>query len=148
MHEYYMGIALKEAKKSLKKDDVPVGAIIIKDNKIIAKAHNNKENKGIATYHAEVIAIEKACKKMNNWRLEGCTMYVTLEPCLMCAGAILQARIDKLVYSTENKKFGSVTSINDVLNNKKNNHKVDVVSGIMKKESQKILKDFFKDKRD
>lgn len=143
-----MSLALKEAEKSYIKEDVPVGAIIVKNNKIIAKAHNNKENKGIATYHAEIIAIEKACKKLKTWRLDGCTMYVTLEPCLMCAGAILQSRIDKLVYAADNLKFGSVTSINDVLNNKKNNHKVLVLSGTMEKESQKLLRNFFKNKRD
>lgn len=143
-----MSLALKEANKSFSKEDVPVGAIIVKNNKIIAKAHNNKENKGVATYHAEILAIEKACKKLKTWRLEGCTLYVTLEPCLMCAGAIIQSRIDRLVYATNNSKFGYVESINDVLNNKKNNHMVLISSGIMEKESQIILKDFFKNKRD
>ena len=143
-----MSLALKEANKSFSKEDVPVGAIIVKNNKIIAKAHNNKENKGVATYHAEILAIEKACKKLKTWRLEGCTLYVTLEPCLMCDGAIIQSRIDRLVYATNNSKFGYVESINDVLNNKKNNHMVLISSGIMEKESQIILKDFFKNKRD
>lgn len=146
--EKYMIEALKEAEKSYLNGDVPVGAIIVKNNIIIARAHNKKEIKKIATKHAELIAIEKACVKNKDWRLDGCTLYVTLEPCLMCAGAIIQSRISKLVYATKNEKFGFVGSIENVLNNKKNNHKVEVLSGIMEKESQKLLKSFFKETRE
>lgn len=142
----YMGLALEEAKKSLKKGDVPVGAIIVKNDKIIARAHNQKEKHKIATYHAEIIAIEKACKKLKSWHLDDCELYVTLEPCLMCAGAILQSRISRLIYATANQKFGYVSSIDSILN-QKNNHKVEIVSEIKSEESQKMLIDFFKNKR-
>lgn len=139
--------ALKEAKKSFLNGDVPVGAVIVKDNKIISRAHNQKEIKKIATRHAEIIAIEKACKKLNSWYLDGCELYITLEPCLMCAGAIIQSRISRVIYATTNEKFGFAGSIENVLNNKKNNHKVKIVRGVLEEESQKILKEFFKTKR-
>ena len=145
--DIYMKEALKEAKKSYKKGDVPVGAVIVKNNKIIARAHNQKEKKQIATKHAEIIVIEKACKKIKNWRLEECTLYVTLEPCLMCAGAILQSRIKSLVYATESEKFGFVSSIENILNNKKNNHNVEITKGMCNEESRELMVNFFKDKR-
>lgn len=147
MDEKYMNIALEEALKSYKKGDVPVGAIIVYKNKIIAKAHNCKEQNKNAIEHAEILAISQACKKLKTWHLEECTIYVTLEPCLMCAGALIQSRIGKLVFATENEKFGYVGSISNVLNNKNNNHHPLVMSGICKEESQKLLKNFFKDKR-
>lgn len=143
----YMSIAMKEAKKSYKNNDVPVGAVIVKENKIIAKAHNQKQSKRIATKHAEIIAIEKACKKLKTWHLDDCILYITLEPCLMCAGAIIQARIKKVIYATTNEKFGCVESIDDVFNKIKHNHKVIIEKGILKEESQNILRDFFKGKR-
>ena len=147
MNEVYMKEALKEAKKSFRKGDVPVGAVIVKNNKIIARGHNMKEQKKIATKHAEIIAIEKACKKMKTWYLEDCTLYVTLEPCLMCAGAIIQSRIPKLVYATTSEKFGFVESIDHALSNKKNNHNVIIEHGVCEIESQQLLKKFFKNKR-
>ncbi len=147
MDEKYMNIALEEALKSYRKGDVPVGAIVVCDNKVIAKAHNCKEQNQNAVEHAEVLAISRACKKLNTWHLEECTIYVTLEPCLMCAGALIQSRIGKLVFATENEKFGYVESISDVLNNKSNNHHPVIIKGICKEQSQKLLKDFFKDKR-
>lgn len=142
----YMEIALKEAQKAYKKGDVPVGAVIVKNGKVIAKAHNKKESKKVSTYHAEILAIEKACKKLKTWRLTECEMYVTLEPCLMCAGAILQSRIGKLYFSTTNQKFGYVSSIDSILN-QKNNHKVEIHEGLCKEKSQKLLVDFFENKR-
>jgi len=142
----YMTLALKEAKKAYKKGDVPVGVVITKNNKVISKAHNKKENKKISVYHAEIIAIIKACKKLKTWHLDGCEMYVTLEPCLMCSGAILQSRISKLYFATRNSKFGYVSSIDSLLNSK-NNHKVEIDEGLCKEESQKMLIDFFKNKR-
>lgn len=147
MNEKYMLEALKEAKKSYKNGDVPVGAIIVKNNKIIARAHNLKEQKKIATKHAEIIAIEKACRKLKTWHLDECILYVTLEPCLMCAGAIIQSRIKKLVYATASEKFGFIESIDQVLNNNKNNHEVKIEKGICEIESQLLLKNFFKNKR-
>jgi tRNA(adenine34) deaminase len=104
MDNKYMILALKEAEKAFKKDDVPVGAVIIKNSKIISKAHNLREKKNDATCHAEILAISKACRKLKSWRLTECIMYVTLEPCSMCKAAISQARIDKVIYGTDSKK--------------------------------------------
>lgn len=142
----YMELALKEAQKSYKTGDVPVGAVIVKNNKVISKAHNMKEKKKISVYHAEILAIKKACKKLKTWHLDGCELYVTLEPCLMCAGAIIQSRISKVVFATYNEKFGYVSSI-DTLLNKKNNHKVIIEKEICQEEAKKMLIDFFKTKR-
>lgn len=146
MNEKYMKIAIKEAEKSLKTDDIPVGAIIIKDNIIISKAHNQKEYNQIATKHAELIAIEKACKKLKTWYLKDCILYTTLEPCEMCTGAIIQSRISKLVYATSNEKFGYIESINKIENNQ-NNHKFEIIKGICKDQSSLLLREFFKNKR-
>lgn len=143
----FMEIAIKEAKKSLKCGDVPIGAVIIKNNKVISKAHNEKEKQKNAVKHAEIIAIEKACKKLKTWHLDECELYVTLEPCLMCCGAIIQSRISKVYYSTESKKFGYIESIEELFN-KKNNHIPNTYCGIEKEQSSKLLRDFFKDKRD
>ena len=147
MDEKYMNIALEEAYKSYEKGDVPVGAVVVYKNEIIARAHNCKEQNKNAVEHAEILAISQACQKLNTWHLEECTIYVTLEPCLMCAGALIQSRIGKLVFATENEKFGYVGSISNVLNNKSNNHHPTIINGICKKKSQKLLKEFFKDKR-
>lgn len=142
MNDIYMKIALKEAKKALKKNEVPIGAVIVKDNKIIAKAHNQKEKTKIVTKHAEIIAIEKACKKLKTWHLNDCILYTTVEPCLMCSGAIIQSRIDKVVYGTENKKFGK---LNNIIKN--DNIKIKIESGILKNDSIKLLQYFFNKKR-
>ena len=147
MDEKYMKIALEEAQKSFQAGDVPVGAIVVCNDQIIARAHNFKEKNKNAVEHAEILAISQACQKMNTWHLENCTIYVTLEPCLMCAGALIQCRIGKLVYATESEKFGYVGSISNVLDNKNNNHHPIIVKNVCKESSQKLLKDFFKDKR-
>lgn len=140
----YMKEALKEAKKAYDKEEIPVGAIIVKDNKIIARAHNIKELKKDTTKHAEIIAIQKASKKLETWRLEGCTMYVTLEPCVMCTGAIIQARLDKLVIGAMDKKTGACGSVLNILKDYKFNHIVEVEKGIMEGECREILQQFFK----
>lgn len=147
MEEKFMKEALKEAKKAFDKDEVPVGAVIVKDGKIIARAHNLKESKTDTTYHAEILAIQKASKKLESWRLEGCTMYVTLEPCPMCAGALIQARLDKVVIGTMDYKTGACGSILNLLNDYTFNHKVEVETEVMKDECEKILQDFFKELR-
>lgn len=147
MDEKYMKIALEEALISYKNDDVPVGAIIVCNNQIIAQAHNQKEKNQNAIEHAEIIAIAMACKKLQTWHLDNCTLYVTLEPCLMCAGAIIQARIGRVVYATESEKFGYIGSVSNVLTLPKNNHHPDITNNICKEESQKILKEFFQQKR-
>ena len=140
----FMKEALKEAKKSYMKEEIPVGAVIVKDNKIIARGHNLKETKNDTTNHAEIIAIKKASKKLQSWRLKGCTMYVTLEPCTMCAGALIQSRIDKVVIGTMDKKTGACGSVLNVLQDYKFNHVVEVETGVMKEECKNIMQDFFK----
>ncbi|MBR3523250.1 MAG: tRNA adenosine(34) deaminase TadA [Bacilli bacterium] len=147
MDEKYMKEALKEAKKSLLSDDVPVGAVIVLNNKIISRGHNMKEKNNDPTQHAEIIAIKKATKKLNDWYLNDCIMYVTMEPCLMCAGALIQSHIKKLVYGIKNDKFGYVDSIDNILNNKQNNHIVEIKGNILANESRILIQNFFKTKR-
>lgn len=142
-----MQMALNEAKKAYKKMEVPVGAIIVKKNKIISRSHNEKEIKNDPLGHAEIIAIRKASKKINHWRLNDCEIYVTLEPCAMCAGAILQSRIAKLYFGTKDYKSGAVVSITNLLDIKKFNHNVLYEYGIYENECSKILKTFFKELR-
>ncbi len=145
--EYYMKQALKEAEKAYKKLEVPVGAIIVKDDKIIARAHNQKETKTDTTKHAEILAIQKASKKLKSWRLIDCEMYVTLEPCSMCAGAMINSRIKKVYIGAKDEKTGAVGSVLNLFNDYTFNHKVEVETGIMEKECQEILKQFFKELR-
>ena len=144
---FYMKEALKQAQKAFNSLEVPVGAIIVKDNKIIARAYNQKEQKIDCTKHAEIIAIQKASKKLKSWRLNDCEMYVTLEPCAMCAGAIIQSRIKKIYIGTMDEKAGSCGSILNLFKDYKFNHQVDVEYGICKDKCEKILKDFFKELR-
>ena len=141
--QYFMNYAILEAKKAYKKMEVPVGAIIVKDNKIISRGYNQKESKNNSLKHAEVIAIEKACKKLNSWRLLDCEMYVTLEPCSMCAGALIQSRIKKVYIGTMDEKTGSCGSVLNLLEDYKFNHYVESETGILEEECRKILKDFF-----
>ena len=144
----FMKSALKEAEKSYDKEEIPVGAVIVKDGKIIARGHNLKETKNDTTNHAEIIAIRKASKKLKSWILTGCTMYVTLEPCTMCAGALIQARLDKVVIGTMDEKTGACGSVLNVLEDYKFNHKVEIEKGVMEKECKEILQKFFKELRD
>ena len=144
MEEKFMKEALKEAKKAYNKLEVPVGAVIVKDGQIIARAHNLKETKYDTTKHAEILAIQKASKKLNSWRLIDCEMYVTLEPCSMCAGALIQARIRKVYIGTEDTKTGACGSVLNLLEDYKFNHKVEVEKNVMEQECENILKDFFK----
>ena len=145
--EYYMRQAIKEAEKAYKKLEVPVGAIIVKDEKIIARAHNQKETKTDTTKHAEILAIQKASKKLKSWRLIDCEMYVTLEPCSMCAGAMINSRIKKVYIGAKDEKTGAVGSVLNLFNDYTFNHKVEVETGIMEKECQEILTQFFKELR-
>ena len=124
--EKFMKEALKEARKAFQKDEVPIGAVIVKDGKIIARAHNLRETKKRATAHAEILAIEKACKKLEAWRLEGCDMYVTVEPCAMCAGAIINSRIKKVYIGTAEQRFGRITSKINLLEEDVLSHKAAV----------------------
>lgn len=147
MQEKFMKIALKEAKKAYDKEEIPVGAVIVKDSKVVAKAHNLKEQKNDTTKHAEIIAIQKASKKLDSWRLQDCEMYVTLEPCSMCAGALIQSRIKKVYIGTMDYKTGACGSVLNLLNDYKFNHYVEIETGILADECEKILKDFFKELR-
>ena len=143
----FMKEALKEASKSYKKEEIPVGAVIVKDNKIIAKAHNLKETKHDCTNHAEILAIKKACKKLNSWRLTGCTMYITLEPCSMCTGALILSRIDKVVIGTMDEKTGACGSVLNLSKDYKFNHVLDIETGILENEYKTMIQQFFKELR-
>ena len=140
----FMKQALKEAKKAYEKLEVPVGAVIVKDGKIIARAHNLKETKTDTTKHAEILAIQKASKKLESWRLLDCEMYITLEPCSMCAGAIINSRIKKIYIGALDGKTGAAGSVLNLFEDYKFNHKVEVEKGVMQEECENILKDFFK----
>jgi tRNA(adenine34) deaminase len=142
--KFFMQEALKEAKKAYKKNEVPVGAVVVYNNKIVAKAHNLNITTNDPTAHAEILALRKASKILRNYRLLDCEMYTTLEPCPMCAGAMVYARIKRLVYATEDPKSGCCKSVLNIVNNKKLNHRIEVVSGVCKKEAEKLLKTFFK----
>ena len=145
--EKFMKEALKEAKKAYNKLEVPVGAVIVKNGKIIARGYNQKETKTDTTKHAEILAIQKASKKLNSWRLENCEMYVTLEPCSMCAGALIQSRIKKVYIGTMDYKTGACGSVLNLLKDFKFNHIVEVEDGVMQQECEEILKNFFKELR-
>ena len=148
LNEKFMKEALKEAKKAYDKLEVPVGAVIVKDGKIIARAYNQKEEKQDTTNHAEILAIKKASKKIGSWRLNECDMYVTLEPCSMCAGALIQSRIRKVYIGAVDEKTGACGSVLNLLSDYTFNHKVEVEKGILKEECENILKNFFKELRD
>ena len=145
MEEKFMKAALKEAKKAYDKLEVPVGAVIVKDRKIIARAHNLKETKNDTTKHAEILAIQKASKKLNSWRLIDCEMYVTLEPCSMCAGALINSRIKKVYIGASDQKTGAVGSVFNLLEDYTFNHKVEYEKGVMQEECENILKEFLKE---
>ena len=145
--EKFMKEALKEAKKAYDKLEVPVGVVIIKDNKIIARGHNLKEEKQNTIKHAEIIAIEKASRKLKNWRLNDCEMYVTLEPCSMCAGAIINSRIKKVYIGTLDKRAGACGSKLNWLQDFKFDTNVEIENGILEKECKDILQNFFKELR-
>ena len=145
--EKFMMEALKEAKKAYDKLEVPVGSVIVKEGKIIARAHNLKETKTDTTKHAEILAIQKASRKLKSWRLLDCDMYVTLEPCSMCAGAMINSRIRKIYIGTQDAKTGAVGSVFNLFNDYTFNHKVEAETGILKDECESILQQFFKELR-
>ena len=143
----YMKIALSEAKTAAEIGEIPIGAVLVLDGEIIAKAHNMRETWQDATAHAETIVIREACKKLNRWRLTGATLYVTIEPCPMCAGAIVMSRISRLVYGSPDSKAGAAESLFNVVNNTALNHMVVVTSGVCSEECTQVMKDFFKKRR-
>ena len=145
--EKYMKAAIEQAKKAERINEVPIGCVIVYENKIIARAYNKRNIKKNTLAHAEIIAINKASKKLGDWRLEGCTMYVTLEPCQMCAGAIVQARVDKVVIGCMNPKAGCAGSILNILQMPEFNHKVEISEGILREECSNMISTFFKNLR-
>lgn len=146
--EKYMKQAMTQAKKAAKLDEVPIGCIIVHDGKVIARGYNRRNTDKSTLAHAEILAIRKASKVIGDWRLEECTMYVTLEPCQMCAGAIVQARIPRVVMGTMNAKAGCAGSVLNLLQMKEFNHQVDVTRGVLEEECKELLQTFFKDLRD
>ena len=147
LKEKFMQEAIKEAKKAYKKLEVPVGAVKVKDGEIIARAHNLKETKFDTTKHAEILAIQRASKKLKSWRLIDCEMYITLEPCSMCAGAIINSRIKKIYIGTMDEKTGAAGSKLNLFKDYTFNHNVEVETNVMQEECEKLLKDFFKELR-
>jgi len=145
--EKNMQLAIKEAIKAREKDEVPIGAVVVKAGKVISRGHNLRESKQNSLKHAEIIAIDRACKKLNNFRLEDCDLYVTVEPCLMCAGAIVQSRIRNVYFGACDKKYGAVVSVTNAFDIK-SNHKVEFEQGICKDECETLVKDFFKELRE
>ncbi len=143
----FMKLAYEQALLAQKMGDVPVGAVITKDNQIISTAYNKKEASLSATYHAEVLAIEEASKKLNQWRLSDCTLYVTLEPCLMCTGAIIASRISRVVFATTDPKAGAIESVFQLSNHENLNHKFIYSKDVLQKECSQLLKGFFKERR-
>lgn len=146
-HEDYMEIALRLAQEARENGEIPVGAIIVVNGEIIAEARNEKETRGDATAHAEILALQRAAAGMGHWRLADATMYVTLEPCTMCAGAMVQARLGRLVFGAYDPKAGAAGSVVDIVDHPAFNHQIIVKSGVMADECGQILKDFFNSKR-
>lgn len=146
-YETYMGLALHEARKAAQIGEVPIGAIIVKDGEVIARGYNRDDGENDPTLHAEMIAIRRAARKLGVWRLIGCTMYVTVEPCSMCAGAAVLARLDAVVAGTESDKSGACGSVKDILNGDGLNHKVEYTVGVLKEECAAVLSGFFTELR-
>ncbi|SCG81625.1 tRNA-specific adenosine deaminase [Proteiniborus sp. DW1] len=144
MDEYFMKVAIDEAYKAYSIDEVPVGAIIVNNQKIIARGYNMRETLKDPTAHAEIIAIKKASQYLGGWRLIDCTMYVTIEPCAMCAGAIVNSRIGRIVIGAKDPKMGACGSVVNIAQNPSFNHRADIVWGVMERECSQIMKDFFK----
>ncbi|WP_442854562.1 tRNA adenosine(34) deaminase TadA [Anoxybacillus sp. B2M1] len=145
--EYYMQLAIEEAKKAEKIGEVPIGAIIVKNGEIIASAHNLRETEQRAVAHAEILAIDQACEAMGSWRLEDATLYVTLEPCAMCAGAIVLSRIKRVVFGASDPKGGCAGTLMNLLQESRFNHQTEVVGGVRQEECGRILSDFFRQLR-
>ena len=145
--EKYMRLALKEAKKAEAIDEVPIGCVIVKDNKVISRGYNKRETKNDVTSHAEIEAIRKASKKLNDWQLVDCDLYVTIEPCIMCTGAIIQSHIKNVYYGSEDPKGGGLVSSLKISEIKNLNHYPNIEGGILKDECSKIVKDYFANKR-
>jgi len=147
-HVAYMREALAEAEKACALGEVPVGAVVVLDGEIIGRGHNLREMLSDSSAHAEIIALRKAAHKLGDWRLTGCTIYVTIEPCPMCAGALVQFRVGRLVYGARDPKAGAVDSIVDLVRDPRFNHQVEVISGVLEEECRAVIQRFFKDLRE
>ena len=147
LDQLYMNYALQEAEKARTKDEVPVGAIVVKAGDVIGRGYNQKETYNNPTYHAEILAIKEACICLNNWRLIGCTIYTTLEPCIMCVGAILHARIQRVVYGCNDLKWGGLGTIVNLNEVKGLNHRLKTTSGVLENKCVELLTTFFQQKR-
>ena len=145
--EFFMTEALKEAQISLQKEEIPIGCVIVKDGQIIGRGHNAREELNQAIMHAEIMAINEANITEGNWRLLDATLFVTIEPCVMCSGAIGLARLPRVIYGAQNPKFGAVGSLYDILTDQRLNHRVTVERGILEKECAQIMQDFFRHRR-
>lgn len=145
--EKFMKAALKEAEKAERKEEVPIGCVIVKDGKIFARAHNLRQTKRLATAHAEILAIEKACRKIKDWRLDGYEIFITLEPCAMCAGAIANARISKVYFGAFEKKGGGAVSKFNILSESGLNHVTEWEGGVLEEECSALIKNFFSSRR-
>lgn len=145
--EYFMREAIKEARKCLLLDEVPVGAVVVRNGKIVGRGHNLRETLKDATAHAEIIAIKEACKTLGGWRLIDCEIYVTLEPCVMCAGALVNSRIKRVVFGAYDKRFGACGTLYNIPCDEKLNHRLEVIGGVLEDECSQMLSDFFKKKR-
>lgn len=145
-----MRLALAEAEKAYARGEIPIGAVLVRneDGTVVSRGHNLRESKNDATAHAEMEAIWEACARLNRWRLSGLTLYVTIEPCAMCAGALVNSRIDRLVYGSTESKFGAVESIFNVVNHRLLNHRLSVTAGVLEDECRQLMKDFFRMRRE
>lgn len=139
----FMTLAIEEAQHALSKDEVPIGAVIVKDGQVVSRAHNLREAWQDATAHAEMVALKEACERLKNWRLMGCTMYVTMEPCPMCAGATMLARVERIVLGAWDPKLGACGSVWDVVRDRRSTHRAEVVGGVLEDECGEIVRDFF-----
>lgn len=147
MDEQFMLLAIAQARKAAALNEVPVGAVVVKNGIVVAEGCNMRETDNDATAHAEVVAIRKACKRLGRWNLSDCELYVTLEPCVMCSGAIVYARIKRVVYGASDKRFGCAGSVYNLVQNEKFNHRASLAGGVLEEECLTLLQTFFKEKR-
>lgn len=146
-HSHFMALAIDHARQALPHGDVPVGAVIVHAGQVVATGHNRREVDRDPLAHAEILALREAARALGRWRLTGCTLYATLEPCPMCAGALVHARVDRLVYATADPRTGACGSIMDLVREPRLNHRLDVVSGVLQAEAAELLRDFFRERR-
>ena len=147
-HNYYMEMALEEARCAYQKGEVPVGAVLVIDDEVVAKAHNTREASQQALNHAEMLVIKEACEKIGFWRLDNSYLYTTVEPCVMCSGAIIQARVENVIYGAADVKYGCCGSCIDLVANNKFNHQAHIISGVLEEECVALMKDFFRELRE